>query len=93
MRVKFDHVFADLGGVPPDRLSDPQGLAGLLLVAANAAGLNPVTPPTVTTGPKGVGVALMCQGGHIVLHASWTRASASRTSRESAARTRNADWT
>lgn len=69
MRVKFDHVFADLGGVPPERLSDPQGLAGLLLAAANAAGLNPVTPPTMTTGPKGVGVALMCQGGHIVLHA------------------------
>jgi S-adenosylmethionine/arginine decarboxylase-like enzyme len=67
--VKFDQAFADLGGVPPDRLSDPQGLAGLLLAAANAAGLNPVTPPTVTAGPKGVGVALMCHGGHITLHA------------------------
>ncbi len=70
MPVKFDHVFADLGGVPSERLSDPQGLAGLLLAAANAAGLNPVTPPTVTAGPKGVGVALMCHGGHITLHAA-----------------------
>ena len=67
--MRFDHVFADLGGVAPERLGDPQGIAGLLLAAANAAGLNPVRPPTVTTGPKAVGVALMCQGGHIVLHA------------------------
>jgi S-adenosylmethionine/arginine decarboxylase-like enzyme len=67
--VKFDSVFADLGGIPADRLSDPQGLAGLLIAAANAAGLNAVMPPMVTTGPKGMGVALMCHGGHIVLHA------------------------
>ncbi len=66
--VKFDSVFADLGGIPGDRLNDPQGLAGLLLAAANAAGLNAVMPPVVTTGPKGVGVALMCHGGHIALH-------------------------
>ena len=68
--MKFDHVFADLGGVAPERLSDPQGIAGLLLAAANAAGLNPVTPPAVTAGPKGVGVALLCHGGHITLHAA-----------------------
>ena len=70
MPVKFDHVFADLGGVAPERLGDQQGLAGLLLAAANAAGLNPVTPPAVTAGPKGVGVALLCHGGHITLHAA-----------------------
>ena len=62
-------MFADLGGVAPERLADRQGLASLLLAAANAAGLNPTTPPAVTTGPKGVGVALMCHGGHIALHA------------------------
>ena len=67
--MKFDQVFADLGGVAPERLADGQGLASLLLAAANAAGLNPTTPPAVTTGPKGVGVALMCHGGHIALHA------------------------
>lgn len=67
--MKFDHVFADLGGIAPERLSDPQGLSGLLLAAANAAGLNAVTPPTVTAGPTGVDVALLCRGGHIVLHA------------------------
>jgi S-adenosylmethionine/arginine decarboxylase-like enzyme len=67
--VRFDHAFADLGGIAPDRLMDGQALAGLLLAAANAAGLNAVTPPSVTTGPKGVGVALLCHGGHITLHA------------------------
>jgi len=68
--LRFDHAFADLGGVAPERLSDPQGLAGLLLAAANAAGLHPVTPPAITAGPKGVSVALLCEGGHITLHAA-----------------------
>lgn len=68
--MKFDHVFADLGGVAPERLGDPQSLVGLLLAAANAAGLNPVTPPAVTAGPMGVGLALICHGGHITLHAA-----------------------
>jgi S-adenosylmethionine/arginine decarboxylase-like enzyme len=66
--VKFDHVFADLGGIAPDRLADGQALAGLLLAAANAAGLNAAAPPAVTTGPKGIGVGLLCHGGHITLH-------------------------
>jgi len=52
--VTFEHVFADLGGIPANRLTDPQGLAGLLLAAANAAGLNPAGPPVVTQGPRGV---------------------------------------
>jgi len=56
--------------VSPERLADPQSLSGLLLAAANAAGLNPVTPPAVTAGPMGVGVALICHGGHITLHAA-----------------------
>jgi len=68
--LTFGHVFADLGGVAPERLGDPQGLVGLLLAAANAAGLNPVTPPAVTAGPQGVDVALLCHGGHITLHAA-----------------------
>jgi len=32
--VTFEHVFADLGGIPANRLTDPQGLAGLLLHVA-----------------------------------------------------------
>ncbi|MGH7607412.1 MAG: S-adenosylmethionine decarboxylase [Gemmatimonadales bacterium] len=67
--MTFEHVFADLGGVSADRLSDGQALAGLLLAAANAAGLLPFMPPAVTSGPRGVGVALLCHGGHLALHA------------------------
>jgi len=66
--VTFDHVFADLSGIPANRLTDAQGLAGLLLAAANAAGLNPAGPPVVTAGPHGVSAALVCHGGHVALH-------------------------
>jgi len=66
--VNFEHVFADLGGIPANRLTDPQGLAGLLLAAANAAGLNPANPPVVTLGPRGVSAALVCHGGHVAMH-------------------------
>jgi S-adenosylmethionine decarboxylase len=66
--VNFEHVFADLGGIPANRLTDSQGLAGLLLAAANAAGLNPANPPVVTLGPRGVSAALVCHGGHVAMH-------------------------
>ena len=62
------HVFADLGGVPANRLTDAQGIAGLLLAAANAAGLGPAAPPVVTLGPSGLSAALVCHGGHVALH-------------------------
>ena len=67
--MKFDTVFADLGGVAPERLSDPQSLAGLLLAAANAAGLNPAVPPVVKSGTTGTTALLICRGGHVALHA------------------------
>ena len=66
--MTFDHVFADLGGVPANRLTDAQGVAGLLLAAANAAGLNPASQPLVTLGPCGLSAALVCNGGHVALH-------------------------
>jgi S-adenosylmethionine/arginine decarboxylase-like enzyme len=67
--VTFEHVFADLGGVPAGRLADPQALGGLLLAAANAAGLNPAGPPAVQAGPQGIAAVLVCHGGHVTLHA------------------------
>ncbi len=66
--MTFEHVFADLGGIPANRLTDVQGLAGLLLAAANAAGLNPANPPIVKLGPRGVSAALLCHGGHVTVH-------------------------
>ncbi|HVH68160.1 MAG TPA: S-adenosylmethionine decarboxylase [Gemmatimonadales bacterium] len=68
MNLTFEHVFADLGGIQAQRLSDPQGLAGLLLAAANAAGLNSANPPVVKVDPRGVSAALVCHGGHVALH-------------------------
>jgi S-adenosylmethionine/arginine decarboxylase-like enzyme len=67
--MAFAHVFADLGGIPGDRLHDAQALGGLLLAAANAAGLSPAGAPTVQTGPRGVTAVLACHGGHVALHA------------------------
>ena len=66
--MTFEHVFADLGGIPATRLTDAQGLAGVLVAAANAAGLNPAHPPVVKVGPRGIAAALVCHGGHVVLH-------------------------
>lgn len=66
--MNFEHAFADLGGIVGNRLTDPQGLSGLLLAAANAAGLNPASPPVVVAGPRGVAAVLVCHGGHVALH-------------------------
>ena len=62
-------MFADLGGIAPGRLSDPQALGALTLAAANAAGLHPAAPPIAQAGPNGVVVALACHGGHVAIHA------------------------
>ncbi|PYO62179.1 MAG: hypothetical protein DMD49_07200 [Gemmatimonadetes bacterium] len=67
--VSLEQLSADLDGIPADRLNDVQGLTGLLLAAANAAGLNPASPPAVKVGPRGVGAVLLCHGGHVLLHA------------------------
>jgi S-adenosylmethionine/arginine decarboxylase-like enzyme len=64
----FQHAFADLGGIAATRLSDGTELTGLLLAAANAAGLHPAAPPVVRTGPRGVSAVLLCHGGHVALH-------------------------
>lgn len=64
-----EHVFADLGGIAPGRLSDPQALGSLTLAAANAAALHPAAPPVAQAGPSGVVVVLACHGGHVAIHA------------------------
>ena len=63
------HVCADLSGVSGSRLSDTQGLGALLLAAENAAGMHPVVPPVVQSGPHGVAAVLACHGGHVAIHA------------------------
>lgn len=63
------HVFADLSGIPGPRLADARDLGALLLAAANAAGLHPVAPPLLQTGPDATTAVLACRGGHVALHA------------------------
>ncbi|HUL49560.1 MAG TPA: S-adenosylmethionine decarboxylase [Gemmatimonadales bacterium] len=58
---------AELDGITALSLRDAQGLAGLLLAAANAAGLSAANPPLVQIGPEGTGAILLCHGGHVVL--------------------------
>jgi S-adenosylmethionine/arginine decarboxylase-like enzyme len=67
--LTFDHLFADLGGVPGGKLSDTEALSAVMLAAANAAGLSPAHPPVVKTGPQGVSAMLLCLGGHVAIHA------------------------
>ena len=67
--MHLEHGVADLGGIPEQRLSDTAGLAGLLLAAANAAGLDPASAPLVKQGPRGVAAFLPCHSGFVALHA------------------------
>lgn len=69
MTTSCEHVFADLGGIAPGRLSDAQALGALTLAAANAAGLHPAAAPVAQAGPNGVVVVLACHGGHVAIHA------------------------
>ena len=58
--MTFEHALADLGGVPANRLTDTQALTGLLLAAANAAGLNPAAGEIAVTQYRSIpgGVAI-----------------------------------
>lgn len=67
--LTLEQSLAELEGVPAGNLRDNQGLAGLLLAAANAAGLSPANPPLVKSGPGAIGAMLLCHGGHVVLEA------------------------
>jgi S-adenosylmethionine/arginine decarboxylase-like enzyme len=59
---------ADLDGIPVARVSDEQDRVGLMLAAANAAGLSPAAAPVVRVSPAGADAVLLCHGGHVLLH-------------------------
>jgi S-adenosylmethionine/arginine decarboxylase-like enzyme len=67
--VSCEHLFVDMSGVTPSRLTDPQDLGALALAAANAAGLHPAAPPIVQASPRGTSAVLACHGGHVAMHA------------------------
>ena len=66
----FQHLHADLLGVPAAQLSDADLMSGLLIAAAGAAGLTAVGAPAVRRLPDG-GVAgvLLLECCHIAVHA------------------------
>ena len=67
--MSCEHLFVELSGVTPSRLTDPQDLGALALAAANAAGLHPAAPPLVQASPRGTSAVLACHGGHVAIHA------------------------
>jgi S-adenosylmethionine/arginine decarboxylase-like enzyme len=66
----YQHLHADLVGVPPAQLGDVDLLSGLLIAAASGAGLTAVGAPAVRRLPDG-GVAgvLLLECCHIAVHA------------------------
>ena len=67
--MHVEHLSADFGGIDAAKLADQSALAGVLLAAANAAGLSPAEAPAITTGGLGVSAILPCHGGYITLFA------------------------
>ncbi len=67
--MHVEHLSADFGGIDAAKLADQSALAGVLLAAANAAGLSPAEAPSITTGAQGVSAVLSCHGGYITLFA------------------------
>jgi S-adenosylmethionine/arginine decarboxylase-like enzyme len=70
MPSAFDHRIAEIAGIPPGRLDDPDGLAAVLVAAASASGISPGSLPVIQRGPQGHTVGLVCLDGHLVLHAN-----------------------
>jgi S-adenosylmethionine/arginine decarboxylase-like enzyme len=62
------HQLVHLTGITAPLLADEHGLAALTIAAAGAIGLPAYAPPTCRAGPLGCAVALLGQGGHIILH-------------------------
>jgi S-adenosylmethionine/arginine decarboxylase-like enzyme len=65
----FHQLCVELEGIPGATLGDQAGLSGVTIAAAGAIGLSPYGAPLARSGPQGTIVALLCHGGHIVLHA------------------------
>jgi len=65
----FRQLCVELQGIPGATLGDQAGLSGVVIAAAAAIGLSPFGAPLARSGPRGTVVAVLCHGGHVVLHA------------------------
>jgi S-adenosylmethionine/arginine decarboxylase-like enzyme len=67
--MAFSHTIAELSGITLPILADEHDLAALVIAAAGSIGLTAHGPPTARTGPRGITIGLLADGGHVVLHA------------------------
>ncbi len=69
MNSSFNQSVLELTDLVSARLSDVDGLASVVVAAAGAVGLTALGPPVVREGPRGISVGMLCQNGHVVIHA------------------------
>lgn len=69
MSGRFNQALLELTDLVSARLGDVDGLSSVVVAAAGAMGMSSLGPPVVRGGPGGVTVGLLCQNGHVVVHA------------------------
>lgn len=69
MNSTFTQALLELTDLVSARLADVDGLSSVVVAAAGAVGMTSLGPPMVREGPRGVSVGLLCQNGHVVIHA------------------------
>jgi S-adenosylmethionine/arginine decarboxylase-like enzyme len=65
----FNQSTLELTDLVSARLTDVDGLSSVVVAAVGAVGLTALGPPVVRQGPQGISVGILCQNGHVVLHA------------------------
>jgi S-adenosylmethionine/arginine decarboxylase-like enzyme len=65
----FNQSIMELTELVSTRLTDVDGLSSVVVAAAGAVGLTTLGPPVVRSGTQSISVGLLCQNGHIVIHA------------------------
>jgi S-adenosylmethionine/arginine decarboxylase-like enzyme len=65
----FNQSILELTDLVSPRLADVAGLSSVVVAAAGAVGLTSLGPPVVQEGPRGISVGMLCQNGHVVIHA------------------------
>jgi S-adenosylmethionine/arginine decarboxylase-like enzyme len=66
---RFNQALLELTDLVSARLGDVDGLLSVVVAAAGAVGMTSLGPPVVRESPQGVSVGLLCQNGHVVVHA------------------------
>lgn len=62
------HLLSHLTDLPSARLHDTAALSAAAIAAGAALGLMTHGTPVVREGPQGAAIALLAQGGHVILH-------------------------